>query len=612
MRIEAEKAPSGGPGHFKRRWRARQALTALKKQYGKYGLFFRALLLVLLIAAAVTFLVLEVTGAFLITTFIASAVDSVSGIIGTAAAAVSALLAAVPAIGLGVQSARESGQSRGDKIFKEAKTVKDELGFLATVKNELNELFDFLTDVFKEETDRELIIVAFVDDLDRCLKGRNVKALEAMQLILSVPGAPMIAFLAIDSRVVVASIEDTFGAVLRDAHISGWEYLDKIVQIPFSLPEPPPEKVDRLVMHTLEGTGASVKAVAARIEAFISVLDPKAAARIGLKAREDQWSNATAAAISAGLADVRNTSAGPAAMDSHNRGWLIRVGEKRIEPKEFMKVWQNESPVVDKLFDVAEVLGGSARSQANLGRAVGGNEGLEITCRAINEALSSARLKAPDAEAESATTHSAEEAQEAQEGAEALFVAMKRGDSDAELLAIIASSPEAAQEKDKGGRLPLHFAIRHGASEAVVRALLQAHPETAKEKTKVGNLPLHLAVEVGASEAVVVALLQANPEAAKEKDGQERLPLHCAVARETYIGKGASEAVVAALLHAYAEAAKEKTNGGNLPLHYAVARGASEGVVAALLHAYPERSRRRTGTGCCRCTAPSRGEGQGR
>ena len=52
-----------------------------------------------------------------------------------------------------------------------------------------------------------------------------MKVLEAMQLILSVPGAPILAFLAIDSRVVVASVEQTFGAVLMDAHISGWEYL---------------------------------------------------------------------------------------------------------------------------------------------------------------------------------------------------------------------------------------------------------------------------------------------------------------------------------------------------------------------------------------------------
>ena len=102
----------------------------------------------------------------------------------------------------------------------------------------------------------KLVIVAFVDDLDRCLGGRNVKVLEAIQLILSVPGAPVIAFLAIDSRIVVASIEQSFGEVFRSAFISGWEYLDKIVQIPFSLPPPPPPKLKRLVKSCLDAKGA--------------------------------------------------------------------------------------------------------------------------------------------------------------------------------------------------------------------------------------------------------------------------------------------------------------------------------------------------------------------
>ena len=131
LRIEAEAAPAAGHGHFKRRWRARRALTALKEQYGEDGLIHRALLLILLFAAIVTLLVLELTGEFLITEKVASAFASVP--VEAATAVVMVLLAAVPAVKLVVRSAWESGQSRGDKIFKEAKSVKDELGFLATV-----------------------------------------------------------------------------------------------------------------------------------------------------------------------------------------------------------------------------------------------------------------------------------------------------------------------------------------------------------------------------------------------------------------------------------------------------------------------------------------------
>ena len=107
-------------------------------------------------------------------------------------------------------------------MFEEAKAVKDQLGFMNEVKRELDELFAFLEE-FKKETGTSLIIVLFVDDLDRCLGGKNVKVLEAIQLMLSIPGVPVLVFLAIDSRVVVASIEESFGEILRGAYISGWE-----------------------------------------------------------------------------------------------------------------------------------------------------------------------------------------------------------------------------------------------------------------------------------------------------------------------------------------------------------------------------------------------------
>ena len=51
------------------------------------------------------------------------------------------------------------------------------------------------------------------------------------------------------SRIVVASIEEHYEKVFDQTNISGFEYLDKIVQIPFALPEPPPDKVKLLVSN---------------------------------------------------------------------------------------------------------------------------------------------------------------------------------------------------------------------------------------------------------------------------------------------------------------------------------------------------------------------------
>ena len=138
---------------------------------------------------------------------------------------------------------------RGDFIFSQATTVKDTIGFMASVRKELSELFNFINNDFKDATGTQLRLVLFIDDLDRCLGGRNVKMLEAIQLLLNVPRAPVFIFLAIDSRVVVASIEQHLNKSLKleDAIITGWEYLEKIVQIPFCIPEISPETTKRFV-----------------------------------------------------------------------------------------------------------------------------------------------------------------------------------------------------------------------------------------------------------------------------------------------------------------------------------------------------------------------------
>ena len=64
-----------------------------------------------------------------------------------------------------------------------------------------------------------------MDDLDRCIGGDKIKKmLEAVQLLLSIDAAPVITFLAIDPRIIVSSIEESFTEVMRDTHVTGWEF----------------------------------------------------------------------------------------------------------------------------------------------------------------------------------------------------------------------------------------------------------------------------------------------------------------------------------------------------------------------------------------------------
>ena len=285
-RILYGKTGKGDEQNFKRKWRVRVAKKELKERFGQFYIRRVAAYTLLILIAVVALIVVEATGT---THVFTSIYNDIKSSIDAAIAAIAGLLATVaaivPSFKLAFASRQESSMSRGDVIFNKALTVKDHLGFLESVKRDLQDLFNYLRE-FEEAmetktekytnktkittiTKTKIVIVPIVDDLDRCITdGRNVKVLEAMQLILSVPGAPILSFLAVDSRVVVASIEEHYEKVFNKTNISGYEYLDKIVQLPFALPEPQSDKVKQLVSKTLEGDAASPKQLAQRLMAF--------------------------------------------------------------------------------------------------------------------------------------------------------------------------------------------------------------------------------------------------------------------------------------------------------------------------------------------------------
>lgn len=81
-------------------------------------------------------------------------------------------------------------------------------------------------------------IAVFIDDLDRCKPDRVIEVLEAINLLLAFK--QFVVFMAIDTRVVAAIIEANYENTLIKAGISGYEYLDKIVQLPFNVPKARP------------------------------------------------------------------------------------------------------------------------------------------------------------------------------------------------------------------------------------------------------------------------------------------------------------------------------------------------------------------------------------
>jgi len=110
---------------------------------------------------------------------------------------------------------------------------------MGEVKTEIEYLFDLLTtETYLDKEigcNRSLRLCVFIDDLDRCQKETVVSVLEAVILLL-VDG-PISVWMAIDSRIVVQCIEAMKVGLFDRANISGHEFLDKIVQLPFVLPE---------------------------------------------------------------------------------------------------------------------------------------------------------------------------------------------------------------------------------------------------------------------------------------------------------------------------------------------------------------------------------------
>jgi GH25 family lysozyme M1 (1,4-beta-N-acetylmuramidase) len=177
---------------------------------------------------------------------------ALNALIGTAIGG--SALAALPAL---IQAIRELftslalARSRQLVELSSRPDFRDKIGIMNDIKGELGNISDMIR---KWDQRRKTVtrFVIFVDDLDRCKPEKAVEVLEAIMLLLTdVDGDPYIVFLGIDARVLVKAVEERYGKVLVDAGITGYEFLDKIVQIPFRIPHANEEDMKKYVRALL-------------------------------------------------------------------------------------------------------------------------------------------------------------------------------------------------------------------------------------------------------------------------------------------------------------------------------------------------------------------------
>lgn len=281
-RMKAYRDDKGVPIDFKRLWRAQKAKEVVIRSYGGIkALRFRILLLIF---CCFILLVCVVLALYYLRELIHFFRSHRSGGVASILTFLLFFVGTIyPIIEMVFKTGKESNTSQGDRIYSQAADGQDKIGFLRHVREELDELFTFLVETYQEKTGEALTLVIFIDDLDRCVgEGRIVVVLEALQLLLNIPGAPVIAFLAVDSRIIASSIEATLDTSLnlQDTPVTGWEYLDKLIQVPFCLPSPPPQKIERMLTSSLAGSDIAVHVIANRLRNLIIQLQVRYEKRI--------------------------------------------------------------------------------------------------------------------------------------------------------------------------------------------------------------------------------------------------------------------------------------------------------------------------------------------
>jgi len=125
-----------------------------------------------------------------------------------------------------VQAAMEG--SRGN--------MKDKLGFMDKVKTEVRTMTRLIR-LIEYVNQREYKVVISIDDLDRVPLDKIKSILDAVSILLSDGNSPFICLVAVDSRIAVKCIEGEMGATLLKANVNGHEYMRKIINLPFCIPE---------------------------------------------------------------------------------------------------------------------------------------------------------------------------------------------------------------------------------------------------------------------------------------------------------------------------------------------------------------------------------------
>lgn len=129
------------------------------------------------------------------------------------------------------------------------------LGFVHEVVEDLKRVFAIIPK-------KDLPMVVFIDDLDRCSPGKVAGVVEAINLFLAGEFPDCMFILGIDDEMVAAALDRAHSEVIaklpayaRSSSI-GWRFMDKFVQLPFIMPPPSSQELANYVDSLLSENGS--------------------------------------------------------------------------------------------------------------------------------------------------------------------------------------------------------------------------------------------------------------------------------------------------------------------------------------------------------------------
>ncbi|RRR71115.1 MAG: hypothetical protein EI684_12020, partial [Candidatus Viridilinea halotolerans] len=166
---------------------------------------------------------------------------------------------AIPILGQIGKAVEKAGEAAGAENYPDQLLNLFQRERLRVYREQVQSLEQFHTDLAKVinelVTSQKRRMVIFIDDLDRCLPEQAIGVLEAIKVLLDIRGCIFV--LGVDREIIEHGIRVRYKEfALAEGHsgpfpVAERDYLEKIVQIPFSLPPLAPHAITSFLQRRL-------------------------------------------------------------------------------------------------------------------------------------------------------------------------------------------------------------------------------------------------------------------------------------------------------------------------------------------------------------------------